>query len=281
MKWYMIVAGMLFTVSFSIPIVAESVAKKVMVIGGITTIGRELAKQYIQKGCKVGFMDDNKVQLEAFQVLENGALAIQQVDFSDVELSRTKFLQLIEELGGMDMCIVALSIAPEISEYGLLKDGDIPWPLERQTIAVNVSSTAALMNLALNYFIDQGMGHLVGVSSLDALHGHPGCPVYTASKAFMANYLSGMRTKMDLLTYSDIYITDLRWSFIQDIKQSIAIGWVETPQEAALHMIEAINQKKRVAYIMSRWSFILWGLLAMPSMVKDMLSGVSMLKTSS
>lgn len=257
---------------------AKSVFKKVIVIGGITDIGRELAKLCIQKGHSVGFLDASMQQLEAFKTLENGNLAVEQADFTNPEQARTQLQKLIDALGGMDLCIIALSIAPEVSQYGLLKDGDIPWPLARDTIITNTLVWTALSNTALNYFLDQGFGHLVGVSSLDALFGHPGCPVYTASKAFMANYLGGMRKKMQLLNYTSLYITDLRWSFIQDSKQSIAIGWIETPQEAALHMMEAIEQKKTVAYVMTRLSFVLWGLLAIPSLVKDMLSGVSVLK---
>lgn len=270
--------AMLVAVGFFGNIYAKSVSKKVIVIGGITDIGRELAKQYLQKGYAVGFLDANKAQLEAFQTLENGTLVIEQADFTDTEQARMQLTHLIDTLGGMDICIVALSIAPEVSQYGLLKDGDIPWNLARETIITNILVATALSNVALNYFLDQGAGHFVGVSSLDALFGHPGCPVYTASKAFMTNYLGGMRKKMQLLKYTAIYITDLRWSFIQDNKQSVAIGWIETPQEAALHMIEAIEQKKTVAYIMSKLSFVLWGLLAVPSMVKDMLSGISVLK---
>lgn len=257
---------------------AKAISKKVIVVGGITDIGRELAKQCLQKGYTVGFLDENKIQLEAFKTLENDNLVIEQADFADAEQSRLKLQHLIDALGGMDICIIAISTAPEVSHYGLLKEGDIPWNLARETIVTNILVAAALSNLAFNYFLDQGAGHLVGVSSLDALSGHPGCPAYTASKAFMANYLGGMRKKMRLLKYSDIFITDLRWSFIQDSKQSLTIGWVETPQEAALHMMEAIEQKKAVAYIMSKMSFIIWGLLAVPSMVRDMLSGVSVLK---
>ncbi len=278
MKWYGYLKVCLILSCFANTVCAKSPAKRVIVVGGITDIGRELAKQYLQKGYTVGFIDDNKAQLEAFQTLENGALTVAPINFLDPEQARVQFQQFIETMGGMDICIFALSVAPEISQYGLLKDGDIPWNHSRQTILINILITAAFINVALNYFIDKGSGHLVGVSSLDALNGHPGCPAYTASKAFMANYLSGMRKKMSLLRFHEIFITDLRWSFIQDAKHSLAIGWIQTPQEAALHMIEAIEQRKSVAYIMSRWSFILWGLLTVPGLVKDMVSGISVLK---
>lgn len=279
MKSYARVVAVLCVSGLAMTGHAQGPAKKVIIVGGIMDIGREVAKQYLQKGYSVGFVDENQIQLEAFRTLENGAVSIQAVDFSDYEQARIMFKNFITQFGGMDICIIALAIAPEISQYGLLLDGDIPWNHSRQTVMVNILLSAALANIALNYFIDQGAGHLVGISSLDALNGHPGCPAYTASKAFMANYLGGMRKKMSLLKFNTIFVTDLRWSLVQDAKQVLAVGWIETPQEAAIHMISAIEQKKPVAYIMSRWSFILWGLLTVPALMKDILSGVSVLKS--
>jgi short-subunit dehydrogenase len=41
--------------------------------------------------------------------------------------------------------------------------------------------------------IERGRGHLVGISSLAAYRGMPRAAVYSASKAFLANFLEGIR----------------------------------------------------------------------------------------
>lgn len=257
---------------------AYSESKKIVVIGGASAIGQALIKQLLIKDHIVVAADDDEIILDQMQEQYGSSLITRYFPITYTEEARKEFKDVIKEIGGMDLCILCCAIAPEIKQYGLLDDGDIPWGPSKETIEVNVLGTTALANVAMNHFIDQEKGYLVGISSLDSLVGHPGCPCYTASKAFMSNYLDAMRKKCSRLKLNNIVLCDIRWSFVHQVEEEVAMGWTDDPDKAALEMLKAIEQKKNVAYIMDRWSFALWGLMAIPSLVQNALSGLSVIK---
>ncbi len=269
---------LLFSLLFSSFI--SSSGKKIVVIGGASDIGQALVKNLLKKDHTVVAVDNDQAMLAHMQKHHGNSLIIQHISITKVEEARASFKDLIEKIGGLDICILACAVAPEIRQYGLLHDGDIPWSASKETIEVNVLGTTAFANVALNHFIDQQKGYLVGISSLDSLVGHPGCPCYTASKAFMSNYLGAMRKKCSRLKLHNITLCDIRWSFVQQVEDELAIGWTNDPDKAAIEMLKAIEQKKQVAYIMDRWSLALWSLMAIPSLVQNALSGLSVIKMS-
>ena len=252
--------------------------KKIVVIGGTSDIGQSLTREFLEKGHTVVSADDDQDILNDMQEEQGERLITRYLPIAQPEEARKKLKAIIEEIGGMDICILCCGVAPEIKQYGLLHEGDIPWGPSEETIAVNVMGVTAVANVAMNHFIDCQKGSLVGVSSLDSLVGHPGCPCYTASKAFMSNYLGAMRKKCIRLNLHKVILCDIRWSFVDQLEEDLGIGWTEDPEKAAIEMVKAIEQKKPVAYIMDRWSFALWSLRAVPSLIQDVWSGVSGIK---
>ena len=251
--------------------------KSIVIIGG-SPIGQALTRELLKKGHTVVVADDNQDILNDMQEQHGTSLITHYLPITQVEESRKIFKTIIEHLGRLDVCIICCTVAPEIKQYGLLHDGDIPWGPSKETIEVNVMGATALANIAMNHFIDHQKGYLVGVSSLDSLVGHPGCPCYTASKAFMSNYLGAMHKKCARLKLHNIVLCDIRWSFVHQVEDNLAIGWTDDPDKAAIEMLKAIEQKKHVAYIMDRWSFALWSLMAIPSLIQNALSGMSVIK---
>lgn len=269
---------MFFICLLSTTFVCQSIPQKIVVVGATCDIGQALIKLLVTKNHTVVAVDDEADLLEDLQKQEGEKLKTKLLPSLDPEAARLCLTQVIKDLNGLDICILCNSVAPEMDEYGMLKEGHIPWKASKDTISVNVMETTALANVALNHFIEHKKGYLVGISSLDALHGHPGCPCYTASKAFMSNYLEAMRQKCARLGLSHIAICDIRWSFVNDIKEDISIGWTETPEQAALLMLKAIEDKKPVAYIMSKVNFALWMLMNVPALLRNVVSGLSVLR---
>lgn len=253
-------------------------SKKIVIIGGASDIGQALTRQLLKKGHTVVAADDDQDILNNMQKQHGTSLITRYLPIAKAEESRSNFKEIIEEIGGLDICILCCAVAPEIKQYGLLHDGDIPWGASKETIEVNVLGVTALANVAMNHFIDHEKGYLVGISSLDSLVGHPGCPCYTASKAFMSNYLGAMHKKCTRLKLHDVVLCDIRWSFVHQVEQDLSIGWTEDPDQAAKEMLKAIEQKKQVAYIMDRWNFALWALTAIPSLIQNAVSGISVIK---
>jgi short-subunit dehydrogenase len=141
----------------------------------------------------------------------------------------------------------------------------LDWLKEQHTLDVNVYGFCALAGLAYNYFAEQGHGHLVGISSIGALRGNPVAPAYNASKAFMSNYLEGLRKK----AFKDkiqITITDIKPGFVDtDMAKGEGKFWVASPRSAAEQIFAAIRNKKAHAYITRRWCLIGWLLKLMPN----------------
>ena len=104
---------------------------------------------------------------------------------SVMALSMESFKGLIEEMGGVELVVISAGIGfinPELN-----------WPEEKATIDVNVTGFAALANVAFRHFEQMQSGHLVGISSIAALRGSRIAPAYSASKAFVSNYMEGLR----------------------------------------------------------------------------------------
>ena len=142
---------------------------------------------------------------------------------------------------------------------------ELDWMKEQQTLDVNVYGFCALAGEVYKFFAKQGKGHLVGISSIGALRGNSLAPAYNASKAFMSNYLEGLRKKA-FQANIPIIITDIKPGFVDtDMAKGQGKFWVATPQKAAEQIYSAINKQKKHAYITHRWRLIGWVLKLMPN----------------
>jgi len=169
--------------------------------------------------------------------------------------------ELISEMGGVDLCIIS-------SGVGFISP-DLRWSLEKWVIDVNVTGFAAMANVAVHHFVQRGGGHLVGISSVAAVRGDGDAPSYNASKAFVSNYMEGLRKRVKRLNLP-ITVTDIQPGFV-DTAMAAGDGlfWVAPPQKAARQIFDAIRRKKRHAYITRRWRLIGWLLKIMPGFIYD------------
>ena len=109
---------------------------------------------------------------------------------------------------------------------------------------------------AFHHFQQQGSGQLAGISSVAALRGST-VPAYAASKAFVANYLEGLRIRARKLKLP-IDIIDIRPGYVETPLTHGQPGmfWVADAATAAWDCLRAIERRKRVAYITPRWALI-------------------------
>ena len=115
-----------------------------------------------------------------------------------------------------------------------------------------------------NYFLQQGHGKIAAISSIASVKGLGLAPAYSASKAFMSNYMEGLHMKARRLK-ANIYITDIQPGFVNTKPASNPRFWAASPQKAAKQIIAAINAKKWRAYITRRWWLIAVLMKYMPS----------------
>jgi len=228
--------------------------KKAIIIGATSGIGRALAKELDAAGYQLGICGRREELLDSLCKELQTPVIKQVMDVSEHKASIDQLDALLGQMQGVELIVVNAGIAfmnPELS-----------WHEDESVIAVNVSGFTALAGVSYRYFCKQKYGHIVGISSIAAIRGGP-ATAYNASKAYMSNYMQGLRfhfAKKKL----DITVTDIRPGFVKTEMAKGNLFWVSTPERAASDIFKAIRAKKKVAYITPRWKFIAWLLKLLP-----------------
>lgn len=230
--------------------------KKAIVVGASSGIGKDLAMILAEHGYEVGMMARRQEKLEALQKEIPTETFIGHIDISAPIDAIEKMQEMIRKMDGLDLIVLNAGIGYLNPELDLEK--------EIETINVNVQGFSALVGFSYNHFADQGHGHIVGISSIGALRGNHHAPAYNASKAFMSNYLEGLRKKA-FIEKIPITVTDIKPGFV-DTEMAKGEGkfWVAPSKKAAEQILSAIKEKKKHAYITRRWCLIGWLLRIMP-----------------
>lgn len=220
------------------------IQKKIIIVGASSGIGREIACRYAGIGHKIGITGRRENLLNEVKQIFPENIFISCFDVMQHN-NEEKINTLIDELGGLDLLIYNSGYGDPSSE--------LKWEIEEQTTKTNVNGFIQIVAYAFNYFVQQGFGQIAITSSVAALRGNSWAPSYSASKAFMSNYAEGLSIKAKKLK-TEIVITDIRPGFI-DTKMAKGNGrfWTATAEKAARQIINAIEKKKRVAYITKRW----------------------------
>ena len=251
------------------PIVKQNQGKYAIVIGASSGIGRGLALKLSEAGYIVGAVARRIQLLETLEQEAKNPIFIKQVDIADHEAAAQQIQELITQMGGyIDVAIINAAIWPEL-DY----ESKLVWQAQQATIAVNVTGCTRLMTLFAQQFVDQQAGHLVTISSVDALRGSAMAPMYAATKAFLSNYADGLRyyfTQNKL----PITVTDVLPGYVEvpEFQLWDSAYWV-TPYEKAVNQIiqEAVIEKKKCIYVSHRWKIIAALLLFAPDWLNDAL----------
>jgi short-subunit dehydrogenase len=266
--------------------------KRAIIVGATSGIGCELAKTFSSHGYEVGIAGRRADLLEKLSLeLPNRAYTA-MIDVRNTESAILALEKLIADMGDVDIIVVSAGTGHV--------NPSLDWPRERDTIDTNVSGFVAMAGVAMRYFAQKGSGHLVGISSVACVRGDDMAPAYGASKAFISNYLEGL-SKKAVKERLAITVTDIRPGFIdtgmmrkyvEDLNRKAAderhaitatatrpglvhsamakgdgLFWVVSPQKAAKQIYEAIQRKRKRAYITRRWVIAAWLLRMMPDSI--------------
>lgn len=218
-------------------------------VGASSGIGRELAKALSKNGYSVGITARRLDLLKSLQSELAGESRVKQMDVSKPEEAVRLLGELIEELGGMDLIVISAGVDYFTPNLG--------WKETRDSIDVNVCGFTAVANAAYDYFAAHGGGRIAGISSFAALRGSGSHPTYSATKAFVSNYMEGLNVRAAKAGL-DIIVTDIRPGFVDTPMTEGQPGmfWVATPEKAARRIFDAVRRKKRIAYITRRWDIL-------------------------
>ena len=221
--------------------------KKVIIIGASSGIGRKMAEHYCNMGCKVGITGR---RIELLQEIQRQSP--QQTEYECFDVTGRENIPRIESLlgrlEGLDLLVISAGTGEPSHE--------LSWPIDKVTVETNVTGFIEIANWAFNYFVKQGKGQLVTISSIAAVRGGSHAPAYNASKAFQSTYFEGLSIKAKKLK-KDITLTCVEPGFVATkMAKSDKIFWLVPVDKAVKQIIRAINKKKRKVYISRRWWII-------------------------
>jgi len=222
--------------------------KKVIIVGATSGIGRGLAEVFAGKDFLVGVTGrrenlllelknkfSDKIYISAFDVTIPGCLQ--------------KLENLSRELGGLDILVYS-------SGWGK-SNKSLEFEIEKQTIDLNVKAFTEVMDWGFNFFLKQGYGQIVGITSIAGMISNPGGPSYSASKAFQINYLKALKLKSMQEKLRKIHVTDIRPGYVDTpMAKGDKLFWVSSVEKASEQIFKAIMNKRKTVYISKRWRII-------------------------
>lgn len=234
--------------------------KRAIIIGASSGIGRSLALELSKQGYSIGITGRRTHLLEKLANEISSPVYVATMDVIKTEDAINQLQDLISKMGGLDLLILNAGIGNSNKEY--------LWELEKQTVDVNVRGFVALANAGFHYFRHSGTGHIVGISSVASHFSIGRATAYNASKAFISNYLKGLRYKA-FKFHSNIFITDIKPGFVYTpmIKNNKGTFWVISSDKAARLIYKAVKKKKRDVYIPFRWRLLSWILPMIPEFI--------------
>jgi len=157
----------------------------VLITGASSGIGRALAEHYAVAGHTVGAVARRADVLEAF-ASEHEPVVPLVADVADGPAMERTIADFAREAGSLDLVIANAGVGQRTPEEG--------WdPARARLIAeVNVVGATNTLAPAARIMVEQGSGHLVGISSLAGQTPMPASAAYGASKAWLVFYLESL-----------------------------------------------------------------------------------------
>ena len=231
------------------------ILKKAVMIGSSSGIGRALAKKLSAEGYFVALTGRSLEKLQELQKELPGESLVRKIDVRDLHEAIHSLRNMIMILKGLDLMIINAGV--------LFQNEKLQWNPEEEMIKVNVLGFAAMANVAADYFSQKGAGCIVGISSVAAHRGSGRSPAYNASKAFVSNYMEGLRQKF---SNTAIQVVDIRPGFVDTemVRGRKGLFGIISPEKTAEDIYKAIQKRKRIAYVPFWWGIVMWFFVRIP-----------------
>lgn len=163
--------------------------KTVWITGASSGIGKELAIQLSQKGCKLILSSRNREALEAVKSkCQNPELvAVLPLDLIEYNNMEIKVKEAISLFDGVDILINNGGI----SQRSLIADTSIE--VDKKLMEVDYLGTIALSKALLPHFVEQQSGYFVTVTSVMGKFSSPYRSAYCAAKHALHGFFDALR----------------------------------------------------------------------------------------
>ncbi|MDY6300553.1 MAG: SDR family NAD(P)-dependent oxidoreductase [Bacteroidales bacterium] len=226
--------------------------QKVVIIGASSGMGLEVAKLFLDRGCRVGVAARREDRLEALKQLAPDRVVTAALDVTADDADR-RLRDLIEELGGMDLFFYSSGIGKQ--------NRTLSPDIELNTINTNAMGFARMIGEAYRYFAEQGKGHIAAITSIAGTKGLGPAPAYSATKALQNVYLQSLEQQAHARGLK-IQFTDIRPGFVNTdlLKGDFRYPMMLKPDKVARRIVSAILNKRHVVVIDWKYAILtaLW-----------------------
>jgi short-subunit dehydrogenase len=230
-----------------------------IIIGASSGIGLELCRHLAAKDYRIGIAARRKAMLDGTADSFPQVCCVRTIDVSQPDEALQCFKTMLEAIAPVDfvyLCAGTGHLNPELL-----------WKLEEETIRVNVLGFTALASSAMSFFLEQGHGHLVGITSIAAVRATRAAPAYGATKVFESHYLESLRLRARR-SGAPVFVTEIRPGFVDTaMMKTDRPFWVASPAVAACQIAAAAEARKSVAYVTRRWRFAAWLMRLLPNII--------------
>jgi short-subunit dehydrogenase len=238
--------------------------KTAFITGAAGGLGSALARELARSGVEVALSDRRAEPLEALARTINadgGNARTYVLDVSRPDEVRRTIEVADDTMGGIDLVIA--NAGTNVERWS----GDLTWEDVRAGMAVNLDGAVATLLAVLPRMCKRKRGHLVGISSLAKYRGLPGNAVYSATKAFLSNFLESLRADLHSV---GVAVTDVRPGFVNTPMTDAASGphpfLVESERAAEIIVRELRKRRAVVAFPWQLAAITRCGMLLPPSL---------------
>lgn len=215
-------------------------------------MGLEVAKLFLDRGCRVGGAARREDRLEALKQLAPDRVVTAALDVTADDADR-RLRDLIEELDGMDLFFYSSGIGKQ--------NRTLSPDIELNTINTNAMGFARMIGEAYRYFAEQGKGHIAAITSIAGTKGLGPAPAYSATKALQNVYLQSLEQQAHARGLK-IQFTDIRPGFVNTdlLKGDFRYPMMLKPDKVARRIVNAILNKRHVVVIDWKYAILtaLW-----------------------
>lgn len=212
--------------------------KRAIIIGATSGIGREVAKQLLLQGWRLGIAGRRLPALEALQSSAPDLIEIAVLDVTQPDAT-PKLNNLIRRVGGMDLFLLSSGIGYQNMEL----NPDI----ELDTARTNVEGFMRMVDTAFHHFREHGGGQLAVISSIAGTKGLGVAPAYSATKRFQNTYIDALE-QLAGMQKLNIRFTDIRPGFVSTdlLNDGKHYPLLMRPEKVAKRIVRALNHRQRV-----------------------------------
>lgn len=228
--------------------------RNILIIGATSAIAEATARIFAERGDALflAARNNEKLQAVANDLQVRGAAKVETmvVDLNDFDRHENIIQQATEQLGGLDIALIAHGILPD------QKNCEQSYIETEKVMQTNFLSVISLLTPLANQMEQKKNGIIAVISSVAGDRGRQSNYIYGASKGGLNTFLQGLRNR---LTPSGVTVITIKPGFVDTpMTAHIEKGPLfAKPDTIAKGIDRAIHKKKDVVYLPWFW----WGIL--------------------